>query len=183
MKIKIEDDYDKSDFEKFNITVDDSKDKYDNNDILAGNIVEANFQEVVSDKEDYSKDSLKEYYNDYKNYYSNYEYHEVDCEDSEILGKITVISRLANKNRTLISAAKINLYVLNGVSPKLVESKCTDNNGQVVFENLKKGSYRVIAIVNRKYFEKPTYCPWNEVTIDKSTKETVIEVVNKIKSV
>ena len=51
------------------------------------------------------------------------------------------------------------------------------------FENLKKGSYRVIAIVDRKYFEKPTYSPWNEVTIDKNTTEASVEVVNKIKAV
>ena len=185
MKIRIDDDYDKDDLEKFNIIANDYKYRNDEqqDDILKGNVIEATFQEVEMDNKDCSKDYSKEYYKDYENYYMNYEERENYDEDEEGLGKITVISRLANKNRTLISSAKINLYVLNGVSPKLVETKYTDKNGQVVFENLKRGSYRVIAIVDRKYFEKPTYSPWNEVTIDKSTIETTIEVMNKIKSV
>ncbi|MDU2673425.1 MAG: calcium-binding protein [Clostridium sp.] len=174
MKIRIDDDYDKDDLEKFNINNNDSKYRSEQHqdDILKENVIETTFQEV----DDYDK----EYY---RGYYNNYQDDKNDENDNETLGKITVVSRLANKNRTLISSAKINLYVLNGVSPKLVETKYTDNLGNVTFENLKKGSYRVIAIVDRKYFEKPTYSPWNEVTIDKNTTEASVEVVNKIKAV
>ncbi|MBC5629564.1 calcium-binding protein [Clostridium sp. NSJ-6] len=174
MKIRIDDDYDKDDLEKFNINNNDSKYRSEQHqdDILKENVIETTFQEVYDYDKEYSR-----------GYYNNYQDDKNDENDNETLGKITVVSRLANKNRTLISSAKINLYVLNGVSPKLVETKYTDNLGNVTFENLKKGSYRVIAIVDRKYFEKPTYSPWNEVTIDKNTTEASVEVVNKIKAV
>ena len=174
MKIRIDDDYDKDDLEKFNINNNDSKYRSEQHqdDILKENVIETTFQEVDHYDKKYSR-----------GYYNNYQDDKNDENDNETLGKITVVSRLANKNRTLISSAKINLYVLNGVSPKLVETKYTDNLGNVTFENLKKGSYRVIAIVDRKYFEKPTYSPWNEVTIDKNTTEASVEVVNKIKAV
>lgn len=98
-----------------------------------------------------------------------------------IRGKITVNVRLGDRNGKAISEAKINLYALNGLSPKLVRSKLTNINGVVVFDNLPEGSYRVIEIVNRKYFEKPTYIQWNEVTINKDLREEYIIVINKIK--
>lgn len=100
----------------------------------------------------------------------------------EIEGKITVYSRLGDPNGPLISSARINLYMLNGVSPKLVESKLTDKDGKVVFNNLIMGSYRIISIVDRKYFEKPTYINWNEVTIDSNLYEETITVVNRVKN-
>ena len=96
-------------------------------------------------------------------------------------GKITVGVRLGDRKGKPISEAKINLYVLNGLSPKLVSSRLTDMNGVVVFDGLPDGSYRVIEIVNRKYFEKPTYIQWNEVTISKDLKEESIIVINRIK--
>lgn len=98
-----------------------------------------------------------------------------------ITGKIKVVVRLGDKKGKAISEAKINLYVLNGLSPKLVNSKLTNRNGVVVFDSLPEGSYRVIEIVNRKYFEKPTYIQWNEVTINKDLREESIIIVNKIK--
>ncbi|MDU2492018.1 MAG: prealbumin-like fold domain-containing protein [Clostridium celatum] len=98
-----------------------------------------------------------------------------------IRGKITVDVRLGDRNGKAISEAKINLYALNGLSPKLVSSKLTNINGIVIFDSLPEGSYRVIEIVNRKYFEKPTYIQWNEVTINKDLREEYIIVVNKIK--
>ena len=98
-----------------------------------------------------------------------------------IRGKITVVVKLGDKNGKAISEAKINLYALNGLSPKLVSSKLTNINGIVIFDSLPEGSYRVIEIVNRKYFEKPTYIQWNEVTINKDLREEYIIVVNKIK--
>ncbi|MBP3917253.1 prealbumin-like fold domain-containing protein [Clostridium sp.] len=98
-----------------------------------------------------------------------------------IKGKITVGVRLGDRKGKAISEAKVNLYALNGLSPKLVSSKLTDKNGIVVFDGLPEGSYRVIEIVNRKYFEKPTYIQWNEVTINKDLREESIIVVNRIK--
>ena len=98
-----------------------------------------------------------------------------------IKGKIKVSVRLGDRKGKAISKAKVNLYALNGLSPKLVSSKLTDANGVVVFDRLPEGSYRVIEIINRKYFEKPTYIQWNEVTINKDLQEKSIIVVNKIK--
>ncbi|MCQ2969390.1 MAG: hypothetical protein MJ191_04565 [Clostridium sp.] len=116
--------------------------------------------------------------------YESYEVQSVESEKKEsedIRGKINVISKLGNKYGTLISSSKINLYMLNGISPRLVSSKLTNEKGQVTFMNLKKGSYRVIAIVDRRFFQKPTYMEWNEVTIDEENKEETIIVINRIK--
>lgn len=99
----------------------------------------------------------------------------------KIKGKITVYAKLGDVEGECISDAKINLYALNGLSPKLISSKFTDKNGIVIFDNLEEGSYRIIEIVNRKYFEKPTYIQWNEVTINKNLYTEQIIVVNKIK--
>lgn len=101
--------------------------------------------------------------------------------EESIRGKIIVSVRLDDRNGKPISEVKVNLYALNGLSPKLVRSKSTDLNGIVVFDSLPEGSYRVIEIVNRKYFEKPTYIQWNEVTINKDLREKSIIVINKIK--
>ena len=105
-----------------------------------------------------------------------------ECVDiKKVKGKITVYARLGDVKGTCISEAKINLYALNGLSPKLISSKFTDKNGIVIFDNLEEGSYRIIEIVNRKYFEKPTYVQWNEVTINKHLEAEEIIVVNKIR--
>ncbi|MEN8076628.1 prealbumin-like fold domain-containing protein [Clostridioides difficile] len=105
-----------------------------------------------------------------------------ECVDiKKVKGKITVYARLGDVKGTCISEAKINLYALNGLSPKLISSKFTDESGIVIFDNLEEGSYRVIEIVNRKYFEKPTYVQWNEVTINKHLEAEEIIVVNKIR--
>lgn len=108
---------------------------------------------------------------------------EKEVDEEEIKGKITVYSRLGDPNGALISSAKINLYMLNGISPKLIASKLTDTDGKVIFDNLETGSYRIISIVDRKYFEKPTYLNWNEVTIDSNLYEETITVINRIKHV
>ena len=67
-----------------------------------------------------------------------------------VKGKIIVGVRLGDRRGKAISEAKINLYALNGLSPRLVSSKLTDKNGIVVFDGLTEGSYRVIEIINRK---------------------------------
>lgn len=115
--------------------------------------------------------------------YESYEVESIDNKKEyvDIRGKIKVISRLGNKDGTLISSSKINLYMLNGISPRLISSKLTNEKGQVTFTNLKKGSYRVIAIVDRKFFQKPTYMEWNEVTIDEENQEETVIVINRIR--
>ena len=62
-----------------------------------------------------------------------------------------------------------------------MSSKLTNENGMVIFDELAEGSYRVIEIVNRKYFEKPTYIQWNEVTINEDLRKETIIIVNRIK--
>ena len=60
--------------------------------------------------------------------YESYEVESIDNkkENVDIRGKIKVISRLGNKDGTLISSSKINLYMLNGISPRLISSKLTN---------------------------------------------------------
>ncbi|WP_300903093.1 prealbumin-like fold domain-containing protein [uncultured Clostridium sp.] len=101
--------------------------------------------------------------------------------EKRVKGKIVVGVRLGDRKGKPISEAKVNLYALNGISPKLISSKLSDKNGIVVFDGLPEGSYRVIEIVNRRYFEKPTYIQWNEVTISKDLKEESIIVINRLK--
>lgn len=100
---------------------------------------------------------------------------------SEEKGKIEVIVRLGSKDGSTIKGAKINLYLLKGVQPKLVKSKFTDDFGKVIFTDLEDGCYRAISIVNREYFDKPIYHTWNEFNVDENNKYAKIEVVNKIK--
>ena len=96
-------------------------------------------------------------------------------------GKIEVIVRLGSKEGSTIKGAKVNLYLLRSVQPKLVKSKFTDDFGKVIFEGLEDGCYRAISIVNREYFEKPIYHTWNEFNVDENNKYAKIEIVNKIK--
>ena len=70
---------------------------------------------------------------------------------------------------------------MTAVAPRLISSKLTNEKGQVTFTNIKKGSYRVIAIVDRRFFQKPTYMQWNEVTIDEENQEETVIVINKIR--
>ena len=102
-------------------------------------------------------------------------------EDYEEKGIIEVVCKLGNKDGLQLKGAKINLYLLEGVSPKLKESKYTDVNGFLRFDNLENGCYRVISIVDRNYFEKPIYQTWNEYNVDKYNKYTSITIINRIK--
>lgn len=142
---------------------------------IVGDTYDANENE--SSEED--KNNLKEYLNENISY--NKSYYMKKKRNVEIKGKIRVVSKLGDRNGSNISDAKINLYALNGLSPKFISSKVTDKNGVVIFDNLSEGSYRVIEIVNRKYFEKPTYIQWNEVTINDELQEENIIVVNRVK--
>lgn len=142
---------------------------------------EEKYEDEISCKDDdyyneektYSTDIINDYEDDYKNNY------EETCKAKK--GKIKVIVKLGDKNGVEIKGAKINLYELNGVCPKLYESKLTKCQGEAIFENLEDGCYRVISLVDRRFFEKPSYVNWNEVTIDSNIKEATIYVVNKVK--
>ena len=101
--------------------------------------------------------------------------------DGKKKGKIRVEARMGSESGGLIASAKVNLYMLNGISPKLVASKFTDQNGVAIFDNLENGSYRVIAIADKKYFEKPIYKKWNEVTIDNSNKEDNVLIIYRVR--
>lgn len=97
-------------------------------------------------------------------------------------GKITVKSIIDYGKKEVLSGVKINLYKINGLSPILIQSDSTDKSGEVIFDNIKDGSYRVIEIVDKRYFEKPKYIDWNEITINGKNKEESILIINKIKS-
>lgn len=101
--------------------------------------------------------------------------------NGDIRGKISVYSTLLSKEGNRIKGIKINLYKLNGISSELQESKVTDGDGCVVFNNIPEGSYRVIQIIDKKFFEKPCYKSWNEVTISSENTETEIFAINNVK--
>lgn len=97
-------------------------------------------------------------------------------------GKITVYTLMDNLNGEKLKGIKVNLYIINGVSPFLVMSKFSDKNGKVEFLNIKDGNYRVIEIIDKKIYEKPNYIRWNEINISNYCKEETIYVINKKKN-
>jgi len=100
----------------------------------------------------------------------------------KISGKIIVYSVLLSKEGKGMEGIKINLYKLSGLSPKLVDAKYTDEEGKVIFYKLEAGSYRVIELIDRNYFQKPSYLKWNEVSIDELNREGLIYAINRSKS-
>ena len=135
--------------------------------------IENNLEKKYANKDEgYKEESYtpKPMYNVYK-----------EESSKEPKGSITVFSKLGSKDGVEIKGARINIYLLNGVSPKLYDSKFSDEAGKVEFSNLDNGCYRIIAIVDRRFFEKPIYYNWNEVTIDANNKNSNIVVVNRIK--
>ncbi|MGL4773811.1 MAG: SpaA isopeptide-forming pilin-related protein, partial [Clostridium sp.] len=99
----------------------------------------------------------------------------------KIKGTIKVISTIKSIEGEPLTGVKINLYVTNGVSPRLVRSGFTDKSGVVIFSGLECGSYRVIEIIDKKYFEKPIYKKWNEVNIIEGNTYEEVYVINRIK--
>lgn len=177
MRIRIEDNFEPDEMEKIRALigneskiVDEVINVSNKNNVM---VIDTKYQEVDVATED-KEQSYEEYFTNVKT--------EKDEVHETISGTIKVYSRLVDIKGTLISSAKINLYILKGLSPKLIATKLTDNDGCAIFDNLEKGSYRVIAIVDRKYFEKPTYVKWNEVNIDSDNIEATITVINKIKT-
>jgi len=96
-------------------------------------------------------------------------------------GEIIVTSVLDFEKHEYLKGVKINLYKINGLAPILIKSKTTDKDGNVIFSELEEGCYRIIEIIDKRYFEKPKYIDWNEIIIDSINKNKKIIVVNKIK--
>lgn len=96
-------------------------------------------------------------------------------------GEIIVTSILDCEEHEFLQGVKINLYKINGLSPILIKSKITDEDGKAVFSDVEDGCYRIIELVDKKYFEKPKYINWNEIIIDSDNKNQKVIVVNKIK--
>lgn len=97
-------------------------------------------------------------------------------------GKITVTSIIDCGEHDYLQGVKINLYKINGLSPILIKSMVTDEKGQAVFSGIEDGCYRIIEIIDKKYFEKPKYINWNEIIIDSNNRNPTIIIVNKLKS-
>lgn len=107
------------------------------------------------------------------------------CVDSQnrdnINGEIIVTSVVNCGENELLQGVKINLYKINGLSPVFIESKITDKEGKVIFTGIENGCYRVIEIIDKRYFEKPKYIKWNEIIIDNVNKKENVVIINKIK--
>lgn len=78
-------------------------------------------------------------------------------EKKEICGQIIVKSILDCTKHEYLQGVKINLYRINGLSPILIESRMTNEEGTVIFPKVEEGCYRIIEIVDKRYFEKPKY--------------------------
>lgn len=102
-------------------------------------------------------------------------------EKNKIYGQIIVKSILDCVKHEYLQGVKINLYRINGLSPILIESRMTNEEGTVIFPKVEEGCYRIIEIVDKRYFEKPKYIDWNEVTISDTNKKQKVIVINKIK--
>ncbi len=102
---------------------------------------------------------------------------DVECND---FGEIEVISTLKALEGIRIKGLKVNLYKINGVCPELIQSKTTDCDGKVEFKKVPFGSYRIIQIIDKNYFNKPVYVNWNEVLLDKCNKCSTIYVINTV---
>ena len=98
-------------------------------------------------------------------------------------GKIVVTSVLDCGEREYLQGVKINLYKINGLSPILITSKITDEEGNVVFTEVEEGCYRIIEIIDKRYFEKPKYINWNEIIIDNVNKNEKLIIINRIKKI
>lgn len=101
--------------------------------------------------------------------------------NKKIEGQILVTSVLDYGKHEFLQGTKINLYRINGLSPVLIESKITDESGKAIFSNIQEGCYRIIEILDKRFFEKPRYINWNEITIDKNNLKEKVVIVNKLK--
>jgi len=96
-------------------------------------------------------------------------------------GEIIVTSVLECSENECLQGVKINLYKINGLSPVLVTSKITDQDGKAIFSEVEEGCYRIIEVIDKRHFEKPKYINWNEIIIDSVNKNQKLMIVNKVK--
>lgn len=101
------------------------------------------------------------------------------AENKNVKGIIIVHTLMDSVNGEKLEGIKINLYRINGVSPHLIASKYSDKNGIVEFSNIEDGNYRIIEIINKKIYEKPSYIKWNEINISNYLKQETIYIINK----
>lgn len=106
----------------------------------------------------------------------------IQIKDNEFeSGEIVVTSVLDCVEYEYLQGVKINLYRINGLCPILIKSKTTDEDGKAIFSEIEEGCYRIIEIIDKRYFEKPKYIDWNEIIIDGVNKNQKVVIVNKIK--
>ena len=147
-----------------------------------------------------SEENCKIYEKDYHGNYDEYEFsgkwdnceeeikeksfyepkHSKTVKEERTLGNITVYSTLEAINGTRIRGVKINLYKINGVSTELVASSETDSEGKVNFADIPEGNYRIIELIDKRYFNKPAYVNWNEVRIDHKNKDFTVYAINSV---
>lgn len=96
-------------------------------------------------------------------------------------GIIEVVSILDYGEQEYIQGVKINLYKINGLTSIPVASGITDEYGKICFDNVEYGNYRVIELVDKRYFEKPRYVKWNEITINSDNVNPKIVILNRLK--
>lgn len=125
-------------------------------------------------------ESIPEEKNDFQKKDEEYSYNIRDIEEQSC-GEVMVTSILDCGEHEQLEGVKINLYKINGLTPELIDSRITDKDGKVIFSKVSDGCYRIIELVDKRYFEKPKYIKWNEITIDCSNKKHKVLVVNKIK--
>ncbi|MEG1003400.1 SpaA isopeptide-forming pilin-related protein [Clostridium sp.] len=96
-------------------------------------------------------------------------------------GKITVYTLMNSLKGEAFTGVKLNLYRINGVSPSLEATIYSNEEGKAEFKNIENGNYRIIEIIDKSIYEKPSYIKWNEVNISNYSKEETIYVINRKK--
>lgn len=95
-------------------------------------------------------------------------------------GTIKVFSFLWVKNR-LDPQGNVRVRLFKeGSSNPIMEGR-TDSNGELVFNGLEKGRYRVKAEVNEKYFQRPIYKPSEKVTLGTGNVCQEVAIVNRLR--
>ncbi|SHE72670.1 MSCRAMM family protein [Clostridium fallax] len=104
------------------------------------------------------------------------------CPCGKPKGEIVVETLIKCNCLEPLAGARVNLYKINGCKSELIASKLSDCDGRVVFDELNDGNYRVVEFVDRCMFEKPEYCPYNEVKISACNRTEKITIINRLKT-
>jgi len=166
--------------------MDDAISKVDNKEINSSNVTRSTEENKIKYYECNDKNCTFEILN-YNNEDALDQEYRLDTESPKIEDKvysdaeIIVTSVLDCGEHEYLQCVKINLYKINGLSPILIKSEITDEVGKVIFSEVEEGCYRIIEIVDKRYFEKPKYINWNEIIIDSVNKNQKVVIVNRIK--